>query len=538
MFIMIRTVHFFLLVLISTTGFTLTTALATPLTNDLSVAQVKTYQPGQKTPSQADSNQALSRDVQRFLKSILERSSLEEITSKYKKSRFSKLEKKQIETQATADPGEHVSIVRGGRLYDNWFTAIREPPPGETHPSYPIDGAQGGDPKRTWRCVECHGWDYAGRDGAYGEGPHFTGIIGVQGMVGEPVERIIAILKDKTHRYDGLMAEQDFQDLGIFITKGQVDMDRYINRATAKARGNPIRRRDYFNSICANCHGRFGARLRTMLALGDVARDNPWEVLHKILSGHPGEKMPPLWVFERQDVVDILAYTQTLPDRDVAASIAKGGRLYEDWRKEINNHRGLFFHREHRVNDRHPTYPINAAYATYPETNWRCKECHGWDYKGRDGVYGRGSHFTGIKGVRGMEGKAPEDIIAILKDSKHGYGGVLSESELLDLAIFVSMGQVDMDLYINPTSRKALGTLHDKQPIYDTICTGCHGLDGTLIATMRPLGRQARRNPWRALHIIMNGHADEQMPALRVLGIKPMSDILTYLQTLPDSRFE
>lgn len=26
---------------------------------------------------------------------------------------------------------------------------------------------------------------------------------------------------------------------------------------------------------------------------------------------------------------------------------------------------------------------------------------HGWDYMGKDGVYGKGGHFTGIKGIQG-----------------------------------------------------------------------------------------------------------------------------------------
>ena len=38
----------------------------------------------------------------------------------------------------------------------------------------------------TWRCKECHGWDYAGKDGAYGSGDHRTGIVGVLGTAMTP----------------------------------------------------------------------------------------------------------------------------------------------------------------------------------------------------------------------------------------------------------------------------------------------------------------------------------------------------------------
>ena len=32
-------------------------------------------------------------------------------------------------------------------------------------------------------------------------------------------------------------------------------------------------------------------------------------------------------------------------------------------------------------------------------TTWRCKVCHGWDYKGATGAYAKGSHRTGLGGI-------------------------------------------------------------------------------------------------------------------------------------------
>ena len=49
---------------------------------------------------------------------------------------------------------------------------------------------------------------------------------------------------------------------------------------------------------------------------------------------------------------------------------------------------------------------------------------------------------------------------------------------------------------------------------------------------MRPLGQFARGNPWATLHRILNGHPDEEMPALRVLEPEILADILAYVQTL------
>ncbi len=62
------------------------------------------------------------------------------------------------------------SIVRGGRLYDNWYKEIKEPPPTVPHPAYPADKKYAKDSGASWRCKECYGWDYRGRDGAYSTG--------------------------------------------------------------------------------------------------------------------------------------------------------------------------------------------------------------------------------------------------------------------------------------------------------------------------------------------------------------------------------
>ena len=42
---------------------------------------------------------------------------------------------------------------------------------------------------------------------------------------------------------------------------------------------------------------------------------NPWEVMHKILNGQPGEKMPALRALDHQITVDIMAHMTTLPTK-------------------------------------------------------------------------------------------------------------------------------------------------------------------------------------------------------------------------------
>ena len=66
------------------------------------------------------------------------------------------------------------------------------------------------------------------------------------------------------------------------------------------------------------CHGFDGKEMNFKTAdnpeyIGTVAQANPWETLHKIRFGQPGVGMVALDVLDIEDLVDILAYSQTLP---------------------------------------------------------------------------------------------------------------------------------------------------------------------------------------------------------------------------------
>lgn len=223
-----------------------------------------------------------------------------------------------------ARPSEPVSvptnvwaISRGGQLYDKWWAVVEEDAPKQTHSAYPAAGKKKGG--TTWRCKECHGWDYKGAEGAYSKGSHHTGIKGVRGVQGVDPERIVKILRDKTHGFsEDKLSASAAQKLALFLSLGQMDMDRYIDRATKKAHGDPLRGAQFFQTICANCHGFDGKEMnfkdeKAPEYVGTVAKDNPWETLHKIRFGQPGFPMVALGVLDVQTQVDILAYAQTLP---------------------------------------------------------------------------------------------------------------------------------------------------------------------------------------------------------------------------------
>jgi thiosulfate dehydrogenase len=218
---------------------------------------------------------------------------------------------------------EAFAIARGGQLYDKWWAVLDGKAPGTTHHSYPSDGRE--RDANTWRCTECHGWDYRGKDGAYGKGRHFTGIIGIRGKAGAKPADIARILRDRTHNYPlSWLPDKAVDWLARFVSAGQIDMERYIDRNTKKAKGNPARGAKYYQTVCILCHGKDGKMLNLAGAddptvaegpvyVGTVAQEDPWRTLHKIRHGQPGTPMISLMALSVQDQVNILAYIQTLP---------------------------------------------------------------------------------------------------------------------------------------------------------------------------------------------------------------------------------
>ena len=234
-------------------------------------------------------------------------------------------------------------IAIGGTLYDKWWQVYDLKPPENTHPGYPESSKQKG--ATTWRCKECHGWDYLGKDGAYAKGSHYTGIKGINDYHEKSQKKIISILKDSNHQYDRVMLDPALGIIALFVAQGQVNMNDYIDAATIKSKGDAESGRAVFLDKCSRCHGEqgndvnFGDEVEPEF-VGTVAAHNPWEALHKILSGHPGSHMnhdiihskheirrrhhqgfikpwEPMPSFRtelsKEGIRDLLAYLQTLP---------------------------------------------------------------------------------------------------------------------------------------------------------------------------------------------------------------------------------
>jgi len=212
---------------------------------------------------------------------------------------------------------EQADSVRGGLLYDKWWKINEVAEPSDTYVWYPDVGSQSGS--TTWRCKECHGWDYKGQEGAYEEGSsHYTGIAGLYQIRNQSATAIY----DAIARKDMSLSEQDIWDLTKFLKEGMVDMNKYVVFSGAQgksATGDVGNGQLLYDDLggCLNCHGGDGNKILSV-SVGAVANDNPWETLHKIRFGNPGTRMYSAISkgLSLQDQVDILTYAQTLPQFD------------------------------------------------------------------------------------------------------------------------------------------------------------------------------------------------------------------------------
>jgi thiosulfate dehydrogenase len=196
--------------------------------------------------------------------------------------------------------------LRGGLLWDKWWTVNGAPAPVGNHPLYPPIGQQSG--ATTYRCKECHGWDYKGAAGAYGSGPHYTGIRGVYGTTktdAEMFELIKMSAVPNGHRFSNYgLSDQDILDLMQFIRDDVIDTGLYIDGA-GQFLGDEVQGQINYTTggwiSCNACHGDNGADInfgtpQSPEWIGTMAVYNPWELLHKTRFGQPGMPAMPSWL--------------------------------------------------------------------------------------------------------------------------------------------------------------------------------------------------------------------------------------------------
>ncbi|MGB7293298.1 MAG: c-type cytochrome [Thermodesulfobacteriota bacterium] len=255
-------------------------------------------------------------------------------------------------------PFDRADLVRGGLLYDKYWGVTGGEEPTDTNPTYPSatnaevfppDGRMG---SQTWRCKECHGWDYLGDDGLYAfPNSHWTDIGGLLQVAdsfrlldsgyndlaqfaqenGELTpEELFDIIKfgipGLMTGYEDQLSDDDIwdlvrflklgliddRDLVVYDTEGLIDVIEPVDLANGASR---------FNSVCALCHGMDGEGLEAFgtegVSLHDLVEENPVEFIHKVRFGNPGTAMPSSinngWT--NDDVKDVVAYAaEVLPN--------------------------------------------------------------------------------------------------------------------------------------------------------------------------------------------------------------------------------
>ncbi len=215
------------------------------------------------------------------------------------------------------------SIVSGGAMYDKWWTAADgSVEPTEDNPLWSLQSTNTRSGSTSWRCKECHGWDYKGKGGAYSSGSHYTGFSGVyNAYLTKNKAQLLDSLTggtDYRHDFSSVLSDAALENLVDFLSEGLTNDTKYIDYATKKVVGADLTNgKELFDETCATCHGTDGRMLliEETEVVSSLANGNPWEILHKIRFGQPGTAMPSGVAdgWSIQDAVDVLGYAQTLP---------------------------------------------------------------------------------------------------------------------------------------------------------------------------------------------------------------------------------
>ncbi len=429
----------------------------------------------------------------------------------------------------TGDP------LRGAKLYDIWFEELVVDPPKEVNPLW-ADNAKAGDtaPEDSYRCAVCHGFDYKGD----------LGFPGISADAGKDPNTILAILKGSTnpkHDFSSLLDDQALSDLALFISKEQIDVTSIVGADGKPVNGNPIAGKTLFETNCIKCHGRDGLVINFNTDadpeyVGTIASDGTVEFLTKLRFGQPGIVKMPANVdnnWTNQQYADAIAYIQTLPQ---ASPVTEGGRIYENWIDALG-----------------ATAPTEDQPLWKTQTNntslsggdtWLCSNCHGFDYKGADGVNSKGTDgFTGFPGILNARRMSTTDLTGWLdgtKNPNHDFKAYFNADEMARMVAFMQEGIIDRSAYVDANGKATGDPVHGKV-LFTAICKICHGDDGKTInfaaadGGYEYVGTIATNEPFGLMHKATNGLAGTPMVAGTNLGWYPqdVADVLAWAQTLP-----
>lgn len=359
--------------------------------------------------------------------------------------------------------------------------------------------------------------------------------------------------------YGLILTDAQIWDLVKFLKVGAFDTDKlYGSSVTGSYPTGKISYFDigrdgveqagitFFNSRCASCHGNDGKSIDLGgLSLGDFARQKPYELQHKVVSGQLGSTMgpTPATLEDMKNLLKALAQFPPMVDPNATAfdnaSVVRGFQLYNDFTLTPGWNG--------------PNDPaVNASDITGFKDFYRCKQCHAWDRKARFASYINRAPKVNRPDVsdKVLTGLENEDIVVLFnKIKKTGgaavdanrtadgtnpalggnehpdYGKILSDAQIWDLVKYLKVGALDTDqLYtVNATGTYPTGsrtftdlgkngdaTMGDT--FYTNNCASCHGVDGKTISLGgKSLGDFLRINPHEVQHKIISGQLGSSM---------------------------
>ena len=191
----------------------------------------------------------------------------------------------------------------------------------------------------------------------------------------------------------------------------------------------------------------------------------------------------------------------------------RGGQLFDNWMTVTNTAKP-------------DTMPGEDGPVTDTGHGFRCKNCHGWDYRGSDGIYGpdyKNKSYTAPVDLYLASGEPAAELRDHIINGHHGmpaFGDYLSARDVEDLVAFIKQEMVDTTeifrlspdgnhYQLMPGGDAEAGHLFIQQK-----CAICHGPDGTGILVddgHYTLGSHSRQKAYEDHHKIAYGNPGSVM---------------------------
>jgi len=486
---------------------------------------------------------------------------------------------------------DKANVVRGGRLYDNWWREKNVSKPSSDNPIW--EKVLERFPENTinnenqWRCKECHGWDYKGHSGTYNEdSDHYTDIPGLSKTnLQYNVKNIFFAIVNGSVNYGSINEiSHQFTGLDLLNLADTYDLTKFIFQIarlseTNTFEGNKSKGVEIFNNIpndnnrsCTyvSCHTESSSLTPSLEQIINLAFQDPNKFLHKLRFGSPGTNMPS--GMNKNDAEDVLAFVaagasstnttesdfhQQTYDNTTRDDVVLGGKLYDNWWSVTSDV-------DTPINT-HPLWPMANSTMSNEDT-WRCQVCHGWDYRGNNAI-GMGAIVNTTN--YNVQAKSPLETYKYLQsNTNHGFNSQFSSTEYYALTKFIMTIREEFNMsqstshFINNATRlvKNNTDINIGKSLYETTNTmscaslSCHGMNGkgiNLADANQPtfstayLHNIALEEPWKFVHKIRFGLPDTSaMPPLfsandsAISSIQSAANILAYAQTelSPDVR--